>query len=97
METNDLILADEFCFHHNVELSFIYSLKESGIIEIVLVEEKAFLPTSQLAQLEKLTRLYYDMGINMEGIETITHLLNRMASMQQEIIRLSNSLNRFED
>jgi len=42
-------------------------------------------------------RLYYEMDINLEGIETITHLLQRMHAMQQQIVGLSNRLSRYED
>ncbi len=93
MPTEDMVPAKEFCIHHNIELSFIYSLNQSGLIEIITVEEKTFVPVSQLSQLEKLVRLYYDMDINLEGIETITYLLQRMNDMQQQIVQLNNKLN----
>jgi hypothetical protein len=96
MRTEDMIPADEFCIHHHIELSFIYSLNESGLIEIDRVEEKTFVPASQLPQLEKLVRLYYEMDINLEGIETITHLLQRMNHMQQQIQQLNNRLAMYE-
>jgi chaperone modulatory protein CbpM len=97
MTTEDMIPASEFCIHHNIELSFIYLLNESDLIEIITVEEKVFVPVSQLNQLEKLVRLYYDMGINLEGIETITYLLQRMNEMQQQIIYLTNRLSMFKN
>lgn len=96
MQTDEMIAADEFCTHHNIELTFINSLKESGLVEISVVEEKVFLPVSQLSQLEKMVRLYYELDINLEGIETITYLLQRMNEMQQQIVQLSNRLNRYE-
>ncbi len=96
MQTEEMIPADEFCIHHNIELSFIYSLKESGLIEMSSVEEKVFVPVSQLNQLERLVRLYYEMDINLEGIETITYLLQRMNDMQQQILLLNNRLRIYE-
>lgn len=96
MPTEEMIPADTFCIHHNIELAFIYSLKDSGLIEIISVEEKVFVPASQLPHLEKLVRLYQEMDINLEGIETITYLLQRMQGMQQKIVQLSNRLSRYE-
>lgn len=96
MQTEEMILADEFCTHHHIELSFINSLEKSGLLEISIVEEKVFLPVSQLSHLERLVRLYYEMDINLEGIETITYLLQRMNDMQQQIVQLSNRLSRYE-
>ncbi|MEP6700519.1 MAG: chaperone modulator CbpM [Bacteroidota bacterium] len=97
MQSEEMIPANEFCLHHNIELSFIYSLKESGLIEISTVEEKTFVPVNQLSHLEKLVRLYYEMDINLEGIETITYLLQRMNEMQQQIGQLNNRLRLYED
>jgi len=97
MHTEEMIPVNEFCIHHNIESSFIYSLQESGLIEILAIEEDIFLPVNQLSQLEKLVRLYYEMDINLEGIETISYLLQRMNEMQQQIVQLSNKLNMYEN
>lgn len=97
MEKEEMISADEFSFHHNIELTFIQSLHESGLIEITIIEEKIFISVSQLKNLEKLVRLYHEMDINLEGIETITYLLQRMNEMQQEILLLNNKLRMYEN
>ena len=44
MQTEEMIPASEFCIHHHIDLSFLYSLKDSGLIEITIVEEKIFVP-----------------------------------------------------
>jgi chaperone modulatory protein CbpM len=96
MQTEEMIPADKFCTHHNIELSFIYALEESGLVEINVVEEKIFVAAGQLCQLEKMVRLYQEMDINLEGIETITYLLQRMSNMQQQIVQLNNRLSLYE-
>lgn len=97
MQTSDLIAINEFCVNHNIEISFISSLQKSGLIEIINVKETGFINTSQLKDLEKIVRFYYELDINLEGIETITHLLKRMTSMQDEMIALKNRLRLYED
>lgn len=97
METEQMIPASEFCIYHNIELSFIYSLKESGLIDITSIEEKIFVPVSQLKHLEKLMRLKEEMDINIEGIETITYLLQRINEMQRHILVLKNKLAFYEN
>jgi chaperone modulatory protein CbpM len=96
MEIEEMVLADEFCLHHKIEISFITSLKESGLIDIVTIEEKIFVPINQLHQLEKMIRMHYEMDINIEGVETITFLLERMHVMQQQITQLTNRLMMYE-
>ncbi len=97
MPATHLIAANEFCIYHNIEPSFIYSLQQSGLIEITVVEEKPFVEESELPQLEKLVRLYREMDINLEGIETITYLLQRMNEMQRQIVQLTNRLSMYEN
>jgi hypothetical protein len=96
MQTEYLIAVDEFCANHNIEISFISSLQQNGLIEITTVKETEFIDASQLQHLEKIVRLYYEMDINLEGIETITHLLQRIKSLQDEIVALRNRLRLYE-
>ena len=97
METEDMILANDFCRHHQIDLSFIYSLNESGLIEITNFEEEIFVPVSQLKHLEKLVRFHHEMDINLEGIECITYLLQRINEMQEQITLLNNKLSMYEN
>jgi chaperone modulatory protein CbpM len=96
MLMKDLIPASDFCINHNIEISFIDTLYENGLINITTVDETVFLYPDQLGQIEKIYRLYYDLGINIEGIETITYLLDRIDEMQDEIINLQNRLRLYE-
>lgn len=96
MKSEYLIAVDEFCASHNIEISFIRSLQHNGLIEITTIEESGFIDAEQLQQLEKIVRFYYDLDINLEGIETITHLLQRMNAMHDEITALRNKLSLYE-
>jgi len=96
METEYLIAVDKFCTSHNIEISFISSLQQSGLIEITTIKESDFIVADQLQQLEKFVRLYYELDINLEGIETINYLLQRIGSMQDEIKTLRNRLRLYE-
>jgi len=82
------IPVDDFCLHYQIEHSFISDLNESGLIEITTIEETGCIPANQLSSLEKYVRLYYDLQINVEGIEAITHLLERIKELQHELRRL---------
>jgi hypothetical protein len=93
---NDFIAANEFCVNHNIEISFLNLLQQNGLIEISTKESIYFVEKKQLAQLEKFVHFYYDLDINLEGIETITYLLQRIESLQNENVKLKNRL-RFYD
>ncbi len=96
MKKEKLIAVKEFCINNNIEISFLSSLQKTGLIEISTIKETRFIDTSQLRQLEKFARLYFDLDINLEGIESITHLLQRIGTMQGEIIGLKNRLRLYE-
>ena len=91
MENEELIPAEDFCIYHNIEYSFISSLEDSGLISVTSVEQSTFIPADQLQKLEKFVRLHYDLNINVEGIETINHLLEKIEEMQREIVQLRNA------
>ncbi|HAM10266.1 MAG: hypothetical protein A2X05_08230 [Bacteroidetes bacterium GWE2_41_25] len=96
MQTDYLIEVDEYCTNNNIEVSFISSLEQNGVIEIKTIEEKGFIDALQLQKLEKCISFYYELDINLEGIETIIHLLKRIDLMQDEIRLLKNRLSFYE-
>ena len=96
MNKVNLIPANEFCASHEIEISFIDSLQEAGLIEITTIEETEYVQESQLNELERIVRLYYELDINLEGIETVIHLLQRIKNMQDEITLLKNRLRLYE-
>jgi hypothetical protein len=64
---------------------------------LVIHEEVHYIEKEKINDLEKMMRLYYDLDINLEGIEAISHLLNKVNSMQEEITILKNKINFFEN
>lgn len=97
MSNDHLVSADQFCTQHNIELSFISLLHENGLIEVTTFEQTSFIPEDRLPQLEKLIRLHYDLDINLEGIEAITYLLQRIQHLQDELRETRTRLRLYED
>lgn len=96
MQTDSLVAVDTFCENHNIEVSFIRSLQQTGLLEITTIEHTGFIEVEKLPLVEKYIRFYYDLDINLEGIETIVHMLERIAFMQNEMIDLRNKLRLYE-
>ncbi|HEV2833487.1 MAG TPA: chaperone modulator CbpM [Hanamia sp.] len=90
MEPEKLIPAKDFCTYHNIEYSFIHSLEDSGLISVTSVQQSTYIPADEMQKLEKFVRLHYDLDINLEGIETINYLLEKIEKMQREILELRN-------
>ena len=93
---DNLIAINDFCVNHEIEIDFIDLLQQKGLIEIRSIESKYFVEKKQLPQLEKFVRFYYEMDINLEGIETINYLLQRIENLQNEMVVLKNRLRFYE-
>lgn len=94
---NDLIIISEYCTKSHIEPSFISLLEDDGLIEITKIEDKRYIPVTQLSDLERYARLYYDLSINIAGLDAIHHLLKRMEHLQHEIRILQNELRFYRD
>lgn len=89
----DLVSLDRFCKSCNVDLTFVYSLAEQDLCEIIIVEEKQYVLQEHLTLLERLSRLHYEMEINMEGLYAIAHLQEKIESLKEEVNYLTRKLN----
>lgn len=97
MKTDKLISVNVFCLHNNVEVSFIKSLQNSGLISVKSINDEGFIEANQLVEIEKYIHFYYELDINIEGIETISHLLQRISSVQEKLGILQNTLRLYEN
>jgi len=96
MEKENIIPARECCIHYNIEYSFIEELEQHGLISITTVDEQAYLSSEQLSSLEKYIQFHYHLDVNMEGLEVISHLLERIGNMHKEVLQLQNRLSVYE-
>ncbi len=92
----DVIIIEEYGRQTHIDIQFINQLGEHGLIEIMMQQEVQCIPSSQLPLLEKYTRLHYDLDINIEGIEAISHLLKRVETMQNEMENMRRMLRLYE-
>ena len=92
----DLVIVSEYCQKCHIDPSFIILLEEGGLIDINITDGERYLFSSQLRDLEQYTRMYYDLSINIEGIDAIHHMLDRMRNLQAEIQSLRNRLHLYE-
>lgn len=92
MNNEELIPLKDFCQYYDVEISFVESLQDSGLITITSTERSMFIELDEMPQLEKFVRMHNELNINLEGIETICHLLERVEKLQHEILQLKNKV-----
>lgn len=92
MEKPEKITVTQCCVYYQIEASFIHELDEHGLVAILRSEEENYIAYEELTNLERYMHLHYDLDINMEGMEAIKHLLQRMQALQGEVKQLRKQL-----
>ncbi|GAB3919306.1 chaperone modulator CbpM [Larkinella terrae] len=96
MLPEDIIRVEDYCLKYEIEHTFLFSLEEYGLIELTVVEEQKCIPVQQLPAIEKFSNLYYELNINVDGIDAISHLLRKIETMQEEIRGLKTKLSVYD-
>jgi len=96
MSDKELISVQKVIVHHNLDEQFIESIESFQLIEFVVKDSNKYLYTEQLPILEKIIRLHYDLEVNMQGIDVINNMLQRMDSVHKTIQQLENKLKLYE-
>ena len=96
MQTQHLILVRDFCVYHNIEITFVETLANRELIETTTIEETLYVDNGQLPQLEKFVRLHHDLAIHTDDLDVVSDLLDKMESLQHEVLSLQNRLRFYE-
>jgi len=95
MENDKLIPARDFCIVHCVELALVQTVSACGLIDIIEQDETIYIQENQVKKLEQILIFHNDLDLNLEAIDTVYSLLNRIETMQARINHLENKLERF--
>ena len=96
MQTQHLILVRDFCVYHNVEITFVETLAVNDLIKTTTIDQTLYVEPAQLTQLEKFVRLHRDLNIHTDDMDVVSDLLDRMESLQTEVVTLQNRLRFYE-
>ncbi|MBN8822822.1 MULTISPECIES: chaperone modulator CbpM [unclassified Spirosoma] len=92
MQTQHLISVLDFCTHHHIEITFVETLADNGLIEITTVEQTTYVQPEQLGRLEKFVRLHQDLAIHADDLDVVSDLLERVESLQHELRQVRSRL-----
>jgi chaperone modulatory protein CbpM len=96
MSEEEIIPLETLCTYYQVERTFIETLESHGLISISYREDQGFILRDEVAELEKYSRMYYELNINVPGIEALHHLLEKIKQLQQESDQLKARLRIYE-
>ena len=92
-----LIAVETYCSIYKIDFSIIEKIRQTTIINFSIIEDKLFVDADELPELEKVLTFYYDLDINLEGIETINHILQQLHRLKEENRQLRNKLRFYEE
>ncbi len=97
MEGKDFIPVVQLCSHYKVEVSFFNELSEVGLIDITTIEQTSCLHQDKISDVEKMIRIHNELNVNIEGIDVVFNLLQKMDSLQNELNTMQNRLRLYEN
>lgn len=97
MSLENFIPLHQLCAHYKAEMSFFTQMGDYGLIQITTIEESHYIHVDEASDVEKMIRMHYDLDINIEGIDTIFNLLEKIDALQAELTHTKNKLRRYED
>lgn len=96
MKTEKLIPVKQLCSHYEVEMSFFKQLNEHGLIEVTNIRRTMYIHREKIKEVERILRLYHELEINIEGIDVIFNLLQKLNARENELYLLRNRLSIYE-
>jgi len=97
MNTENLILLKTVCALYKVEPSFFSNLNELGLIEIQIIEQSQYIREDKMYDIERMIRMHHELEMNVEGIDVVFNLLQRIEGLQKELISTQNRLKLYEN
>jgi hypothetical protein len=97
MNTENFILIPTLCSHYKVELAFFIHLNEMGLIEIQTIEQNQYIHQDSIYEIEKMIRMHHELDVNIEGIDVVLNLLQKIDALKTELNLVRNRLRLYEN
>jgi chaperone modulatory protein CbpM len=78
------ISREDVVKHYNIEVHFLDSLEEFGLLKTFEENDVKYIYFEELANLERFANWHYDLEVNLPGLEIIHNLLNKIDNLLRE-------------
>jgi len=85
MKRDNFIPLQQLCSLYKTEFSFFDNLIEVGLIDIKIIEQAECVHQDKINDIEKMIRIHHELEINIEGIDVVFNLLQKVDDLQNEL------------
>jgi len=97
MDTEKYIPVLHLCDLYQIEISFFKELNEVGLIEMVSRQNSMYVHEDKLYKVERIIRIHRELNVNIEGIDVVLNLLEKVDKLQNEVYSVQSRLRLYED
>lgn len=97
MDTEKYIPVLHLCDLYQIEISFFNELNEEGLIEVVSKQDSLYVHQDKLYKVERIIRIHRELNVNIEGIDVVLNLLEKLDRLQSEVNDMQSRLRLYED
>lgn len=91
------IAISELCLNYKIDKAFLSSLNHHGLIEFRTIKQSQCIHRDSIAAIEKMVRIHYELNVNIEGIDVVFNLLNKIDALQNDLNTVKNRLKIYEN
>lgn len=81
------ISIEKICTLYNISLDDLEVMEEYDLIQVTYIDNALLIDMDEIAKLERYIRLYFDLGINIQGLAAIDDLLKERTMLKAELRR----------
>ena len=97
MNKEKLVEINVLCVHYEVEMSLFSELHDFGIIDMLTIKDLYFIHEDEIGVVEKVIRMQRELNLNLEGVDTVFNLLDKINELQTELSNVKNRLQLYEE
>ncbi|CAD0220684.1 chaperone modulator CbpM [Chryseobacterium sp. JV274] len=94
---SERISREELVRIYNIEITFFDELVDYGLLNIHIEDNIHYLMYDDLPELEKFANWYYDLEVNLPGLEVIHNMLKKLDALNRRNRELMNKLSAISD
>jgi hypothetical protein len=84
------------CAHYELEVSFFNNLGEAGLLQVETIASEPHIHEDSLRDLEKIIRMQRELGLEIESIAVVFHLLQKIDELNTELAAVKSRLRLYE-